>query len=137
LATARPVQWVISPGGSEQVNTRTLAIVAGDSGRLPGGTGLVAQQTVDAFFAVALLPAPHRRAADASATRHFEDRQPVRRQKHDAGALHVLQRTAAIADDCGQSLALINSEDHTDGLGHAARIAQPGHPVNPVIASVH
>ena len=54
--------------------------------------GLVAQKAVDAFFTVALLPAPHRRSADADTTRHFENRQPVSRQKHDAGALHVLQR---------------------------------------------
>ena len=99
--------------------------------------GLVAQKAVDALFAVALLPAPHRRSADAGTTRHFENRQPGRRKKHDAGALHVLQRTAAIADDRCQSLAVVGSKDHTDGLGHASRIARPNDFVNPMIASVH
>ena len=37
LATARPVQWVVSPGGSEQVSASTLAMVAGGNGLLPGG----------------------------------------------------------------------------------------------------
>ena len=37
LATARPVQWVASPGGSEHVSASTLATVAVVRGALPGG----------------------------------------------------------------------------------------------------
>ena len=36
-ATARPVQWVTSPGGSEQVRANTCATVLEGSGCLPGG----------------------------------------------------------------------------------------------------
>src|SRR6476660_8514805 len=36
-ATARPVQCVTSPGGSEQVMARTWATVSGGTGALPGG----------------------------------------------------------------------------------------------------
>jgi len=37
LAIARPVQWVVSPGGSAQVKASTPATVAGATGALPGG----------------------------------------------------------------------------------------------------
>ena len=37
LAMARPVQWVISPGGSPQVSARTLLTVSIGTGFLPGG----------------------------------------------------------------------------------------------------
>ena len=40
LAIARPVQWVVSPGGSEQVSASTRATVAKVSGGLPGGRDL-------------------------------------------------------------------------------------------------
>ena len=36
LAMARPVQWVASPGGSEQVNSSTFATTLVESGALPG-----------------------------------------------------------------------------------------------------
>ena len=36
-ATARPVQWVVSPGGSEQASANTWATVAVGSGGVPGG----------------------------------------------------------------------------------------------------
>jgi len=37
LAIARPVQWVISPGGSPQVSANTLLMVSIGTGLLPGG----------------------------------------------------------------------------------------------------
>ena len=36
LAIARPVQWVTSPGGSEQVSATTLATTGNGTGCLPG-----------------------------------------------------------------------------------------------------
>src|SRR3954471_1845437 len=71
-ATARPVQCVTSPGGSEQVMARTWATVSGGTGAL---TRLVPQQSFDAFFGKALLPTPHRGAAHADALCDLQHRQ--------------------------------------------------------------
>ena len=93
LAMARPVQWVASPGGSEQVSARTRATASPSSGALAGLAGLVAQQAVDALLGVALLPAPDRRAADAGAPGDFQNREPLGGEQDDLGALDVLERT--------------------------------------------
>jgi len=66
--------------------------------RLARRPGLVAQQAIDAFFAIALLPAPDRRPADAGAPRDLENRKGLRRKENDARALHMLQRAAAVGD---------------------------------------
>ena len=64
LAIIRPVQWVASPGGSPQVSATTRCTTASGVRGLPGLSGLVAQQPVDAGLGEALLPAPHRRPAE-------------------------------------------------------------------------
>ena len=75
--------------------------------------GLVVQEPVHAFLGVAPLPAPDRRAAHSGATRHFENRQPVGRVQHNAGALNVLERPASIPDDRGQALAFLGADNHS------------------------
>src|ERR1700760_3009808 len=64
LAIARPVQWVAWCGGSVQVSATTCAVVSGAIGALPG-LRVLSRQTFDPALGKALLPAPHRRPADA------------------------------------------------------------------------
>jgi hypothetical protein len=73
---------VASPGGSVQVRVNTLATVAAAGAAGPAGASC-AQQVVDVVLAIALLPAPHRRPADAGAARHLHDRQPVGGKQND------------------------------------------------------
>ena len=51
--------------------------------------------------------------------------------------LNVLLQTVAIADDGGQSRAVLGSDDDAHGLCHAASFAWPAGFVDPLIASVH
>jgi hypothetical protein len=105
--------------------------------RPAGWARLVAQQSVDACLAIAPLPAPYRRPADAGALGHLGDRQALGRKKNDPRPLDMLVRAIAIADDCGQSRAIIGRGTHAKGLGHGARFACLGCLVNPVMVSVH
>jgi hypothetical protein len=104
----------------------------------PGGlTRLVAQETIDPFLAVPLLPAPNGRAADAGLIGNLQDWQTLGRKENDPRPLHVLEREPTVAGDGEQTLAILSCEDDVDGLGHAARLAHPAKFVNPVSVSVH
>ena len=81
--------------------------------RLAGLAGLVAQQTLNPALGKALLPAPHRRPADADALRHPLRRVPIRRGEHDARPLDVLARPVAVGRDRRQLLALRGAQNHT------------------------
>ncbi len=105
--------------------------------RSAGLAGLVAQQGVDAFFGVALLPAPHGRPADAGAPGDFQHRQPIGGVQHDVGALNVFERAGAIGGDCLEPLAVFVMKDDADCLSHAPRLARFGASVNPLSVSVH
>jgi hypothetical protein len=59
------------------------------------------------------------------------------RQQNDPCPLNVLLRAVPIADDGGQSLAVLGSNDDADGLCHARRFAWPARFVNLLITSVH
>src|SRR5437868_10517914 len=85
---------------------------------------LVVQEPLHAFFGVAPLPAPNRRAAYAGATRHFKNGQPIGRVQHNAGALHVLERPTSIPDNRGQAHAFLGADDYRNGLSHASRLAR-------------
>ena len=137
LAMARPVQWVASPGGSEQVSSSTFATTLAESGALPGLRVLSRSKAVDALLAVAQLPAPDRGAADPGATRDFQNRQALGGQQNDLRPLNMLERAAAVRDDGEQTLAIFGRNNDIDGLGHVARLAYPAAPVNPMSASVH
>ena len=105
--------------------------------RLAGFAAALAQEPVDAALGVMALPAPHRRAADPGATGHLQRRQAVSRMKDNAGALHMLERPAAVADDRGEPRTILSGDDHRYGLGHAGRLARLGPSVNPMFRSVH
>src|SRR5271163_2268706 len=79
--------------------------------------GLVAQQTLSPCLGKALLPAPHRRSADADGLRHALRRPPIRRREHDARPLDVLARPVAVGHDSRQLLALRGVDNHTYRLG--------------------
>jgi len=133
---ARPVQCVVSAGGSALVRASTGDRCHSDR-CLAGLAASLAQQPVDALFGIVTLPAPHYRATDTSSAGDLQRRQPVGRVKHNPGALHVLERPASIADDRGKSRAVFGRDNHTNRLGHAGRLAWPAPIVNPMIASVH
>lgn len=105
--------------------------------RLAGLAAAFAQQSLDATLGVVPLPAPHRRAADVGAARHLQHRQSVGRVQDDPGALHVLERPAAVADNGGKTRAVGGGNDYGNGLAHAPRFAQPDDFVNPMIGSMH
>ena len=105
--------------------------------RLAGLAAALAQQPIDAALGVVALPAPDRRATDFRPAGHLLHRQPLGRVEDDPGALDMLQRQIAVADDRGKPRAILGGNDHGNGLGHASRIAQPDDPVNPMIGSMH
>jgi hypothetical protein len=84
-----------------------------------------------------VLPAPHRRPADACPPRHFRNVQSVGRMKNNPRPLNMLQRPAPITDDSGQSRAVLGSNDHTNILCHDHSIARPQGNVNPMFVPVH
>jgi hypothetical protein len=105
--------------------------------RLARLSRLVAEQSVDALFSVALLPTPHSRSAHTGAPRYLGHRQSVRRITNNPSPLNVFERPATIANNRGQTLAVLGSYDHTYVLRHGRRIAWPDSFVNPMFASVH
>jgi hypothetical protein len=110
--------------------------------RLAGLAGLVAQQTFDPAFGKALLPALHRRPADADAVRHLLRRVPIRRGEHDT-------RRHASAGGCGRPrspptarAAVLNTTQTCCAMApapHTPRpdIAYPNAIVNPLNDSKH
>ena len=111
--------------------------------RLAGLAGFVVKQTLNPGLGKALLPAPHRRPADADALRHPLHRSPIRRGEHDARPLDVLARSVAVGHDHRQLLALRSIDNHTDRLSHGLfpptwpSVAYPTAPVNPLNGSEH
>ena len=57
--------------------------------------------------------------------------------QNDARPLHMLQWAAAVADDSGQSRAVLGIYDHTNFLSHDHRLAWLTENVNPMNGSVH
>jgi len=96
LAIARPVQWVAWCGGSVQVSATTPPWFPPQS-RLAGLAGLVAQQTFNPALGKALLPAPHRRPADADGLRH-----PLRRVANPPRRARCAPARRACAAGCGR-----------------------------------
>jgi hypothetical protein len=99
--------------------------------------GLVAQQAVDAFLGITLLPAPDHRTADAGAPGDLQNREPLGGKQHDLCALDMFERTRAIGSDRVQSLAVFVPKDDADSLGHQPRLARRAAFMNPMSASVH
>ena len=97
-------------------------------------TRLVAQQTVEAFFGVALLPAPYHGSADADPIGDLEHWQMVCRGQDDLRPLNMLHGAAAILDDIAQPSTISSREQKRGGLCHLARLARR---LKPPIASVH
>lgn len=88
--------------------------------RLAGRTGFIAQEALDAFFGVALLPAPDGWPADTGLVGDVEDGEAFGREQDDAGALDVLERPGPIDDDGGQARQVGGAGDHADSLSHAS-----------------
>ena len=105
--------------------------------RNAGRTRLVAQQTIEAFFGVALLPAPHHGSADADPIGDLQHRQMVRRRKDDLRPLDMLHGAAAIVDDLAQPSTISSREKKRDGLCISQDSHESKRRVNPLIASVH
>ena len=108
----------------------------GRHGRLAGWTRLVPQQSFDAFFGEALLPAPYRGAAHADALCDLQHRQALVGAEDDARPLDVLVRAVPVSDESGEALTITGVEEDARGLGHAPRLAHLRRTVNPQIASV-
>ncbi len=102
-----------------------------------GGTGLVTQQTLNAFLGEALLPPPHHRPADADPLGNLQHRQPLGGQQNDLRPLNVLHRTPSVLDDPSQIRAMLSREEKRDSPSHSSRLARFCVSVNPPLASVH
>ena len=74
--------------------------------RFAGLARLVAQQTLNSALGEALLPAPHRRPAEADTLRYSLRRRSIGRAQHDARPLDVLVRPVAVAGNRRQLLTL-------------------------------
>src|SRR3954471_10352362 len=91
----------------------------GRHGRLAGWTRLVPQQSLDAFFGEALLPAPHRGAAHADAPGDLQHGQALVGAQNDARPLDVLVQTVPVGDESREALTITGVEEDARGLGHA------------------
>jgi hypothetical protein len=100
-----------------------------------GRTGLVAQQTLNAFLGEALLPAPHHRPADADPLGNLQ--QALGGQQDDLRPLNVLHRTPSVRDDPLQIRVMLSREEKRDSPSHSSRLARLCASVNPPFASVH
>jgi hypothetical protein len=87
------------PGASEQGSASTLATVASGRGGPTRLAGLVTQQPIKALLGTALLPAPHRWAANAAASCNVQNRHPLAGMKNDPCPPRMLLRQVPIADD--------------------------------------
>jgi hypothetical protein len=109
----------------------------GGQRRLAGFAAGLPQQDINPMLGETLLPAPHRWAADAGLPCDLMHRQSFCREHDDQSALNLLERTIAVADDGGQSLAVLGIDDNADCLGHGSRIARSAVSWDPLFASVH
>ena len=104
--------------------------------RLAGFAARFPQQDIDTVLSETPLPAPDRWPADAGLPGNLMHRQSFRRKHDDPGTLNLLEGAIAVADDSGQSLAVLGIDDNADCLGHRNRIAQPAPNRNPLFASM-
>lgn len=105
--------------------------------RRPAGFAcLVTQQPIHALLGIALLPAPHRRPADAAAPGNLKDWQSFGGMKDDPRPLHMLLRTVAIRDQFRKACAIFGGNDDADSLSHPQSIACFVAAVNLMSASV-
>lgn len=106
--------------------------------RCPAGLArLVTEQPIKALLGIALLPAPHRRAASPAAPCNIKDGQAIGRIENDPRPLHMLLRPVTIADDRRQLRSLFNGENEANSLSHTFSMARFANSVNLLNASVH
>jgi hypothetical protein len=105
--------------------------------RFAGLAGLVAKQPVDAFFSVAPLPAPHRRARHPGNARNCRHILPVHGRNNNARPIDNLLGTISIGNDRRKPLAIIVIGKDANCLSHAEGIACSPKLVNPMNVSVH
>src|SRR6516162_1739077 len=122
LAIARPVQWVILPGGSPQVSAKTLLTVSIGTGFLPGGRVLSRSRPSTPASAYRRCQRHTAGTAHPGADGDLQHRQPIGREQDNPGALHMLQQPVAITDDRFQAGAILVADDDTKLLGHAPMI---------------
>ena len=80
---------------------------AGRKRRPAGLARLVAQETIDPFLAVSLLPAPNGRTANAGLIGNLQNRQALGRKENDQRPLHML----AAGNSLGQGYARLNDAE--------------------------
>src|SRR4051795_11882151 len=136
-ATARPVQCVTSPGGSEQVMARTWATVSGGTGGLPGGrvlsrsspwTPSSAKRCCQRHTAGRLTPT--RRATSSTGRRSSEHR--MMRARWTCLCIRFRSATRAVRRSRSPALRRM-----LEVWAMRPRLAHLPRTVNPQIASVH
>jgi hypothetical protein len=137
LAMARPVQWVASPSGSEQVSSKILAKTLAESGARPGLRVLSRSRPSTPCSAYRACQRQTVGRLTPGSSRHFEHRQALGREEDDSCPLHMLERAIAIGDDRQQALAIFGGRKDADGLRHTDRLAHPPAAVNPMTVSEH
>src|SRR5687768_11824901 len=99
-------------------------------GRFSGLPRLVTQQSLDAGFGVAALPAPDPRPTDPGLPGNGGDLEPLGREHDHPGLSDVLLRSVPIADDRRQTLAILSRDNGAERLGHDPVMAQTPHNMN-------
>ena len=108
-----------------------LCHALGGHGCLAGGTGLVAQQAIDAFVHEAFLPTPH--AGLRLARRRHDGRgaKTVAAEQHDTGSPNMLLRAQRRRHYAAQPFAVGSRKGKSDTIAHPAGLARQRADGNP------
>ena len=115
VASLRPVQWVVSPGGCPSARSTTRCR---RKRRLAGPPGLVTQEALDALRREAGLPAPDDGLRFARPAHHLKGAAALRRGEDDVGPPDMLLGRIAIRDDRPQPTAILRRDGDDDPCSH-------------------
>lgn len=116
---ARPVQCVASPGGSAPVMATISAGAFGGHRHFAGFTGLVAQQVIDAFLGIALLPTPNCGPGRIDLRRDLLNVEAFGADENDARTQRVFFLGVWTASNFGKTLKAFGGGYRAYGLGDA------------------
>jgi len=118
FAIARPVQWVVSPGGSASGQSHDPLGHLWAERLNPRGTGLVAQQAIEALLGEPFLPAPDNRLALGGVAHDRHRAESVGGGQHDPGAPNVLLWAVAVRHDGFGAITFSGSHFYDDPGAH-------------------
>jgi hypothetical protein len=118
FASARPVQWVASPGGGPSAKSTTRCAVSGGSGGLPGLRVLSRASPSTPSRHEPCLPPPHHRFRLARAAHDLGSPAALGGREDDFGPPNMLLRSAAIRNDRLKPTAIFRRDVHHNSCSH-------------------